>query len=335
MDKVSIIVPVYNVEKYLEKCIESILAQTFKNIEVILVNDGSSDKSGLICDKYSLIDRRIKVVHKKNTGVSDSRNYGIKVSSGKYIAFIDSDDWVDKEYINILYSNLIKYNADISVCDFIRENNESKPKQLLKEKKEILFTNIEALNQIYGELYVQMIAVVWNKLYKREIFNDLKFPIDKIHEDEYLTPIALYKCNKIIYTNKQLLHYRDTPNSIMNKKFNVKRLDYLYVLESRMKFFKENMLDELYKKNVCTYLEKVMEFYFLVKRSDIENKKNIMKELKNKLSNLNKNLDIKLPKKLKIEMVLFKVYPNLYYLMIWITLKIKGYRRDINDKVKK
>ena len=115
-DLISIVVPIYNVEKYLEKCINSIIIQTYKNIEIILVNDGSTDSSGKICDIYLKIDKRIKVVHKKNGGLSDARNVGIENAKGKYIAFIDSDDFLDSDFIEILYNLIIEYNADVSCC---------------------------------------------------------------------------------------------------------------------------------------------------------------------------------------------------------------------------
>lgn len=318
-EKISVIIPIYNVEDYLEQCVESILNQTYTNLEIILVNDGSTDSSGEICDRYKNIDKRIKVIHKENGGLSDARNYGIEASTGDYIAFLDSDDWADKNLYMTLYKNIKKNHADISICNFKKYYSDKDiEKQELNEVK--CYSNIEALERLYCNDAVIMV-VAWNKLYKRKVIGDLRFPVGKIHEDEYLTPMIIYNANKISYINNELIYYRQRENSIMNRRFNIKRLDYLYVLESRMKFFKENMLDELYEKNVCTYLEKVMEFYFLIKNSEIENKKSIMKKLKNKLSNLNKNLDINLPKNLKTEILLFNIYPGFYYIKKWLDIK--------------
>lgn len=318
-EKISVIIPIYNVEKYLSKCIDSVISQTYSNLEIILVNDGSTDSSGRICDEYEKLDKRVKVIHKENGGLSDARNYGIEASTGDYIAFLDSDDWADKKLYMTLYKNIKKNHADISICNFKKYYSDKDiEKQELNEVK--CYSNIEALERLYCNDAVIMV-VAWNKLYKRKVIGDLRFPVGKIHEDEYLTPMIIYNANKISYINNELIYYRQRENSIMNKKFNVKRLDYLYVLESRMKFFKENMLDELYEKNVCTYLEKVMEFYFLIKNSEIENKKSIMKKLKNKLSNLNKNLDINLPKNLKTEILLFNIYPGFYYIKKWLDIK--------------
>ena len=118
LPKVSIIVPIYKVEKYLNRCIDSILNQTYKNIEVILVDDGSPDRCGAICDNYSKIDKRIKVIHKKNEGLAEARNAGIKIATGEYISFVDSDDFINKNMYKVLYENAIKYDADISMCQF-------------------------------------------------------------------------------------------------------------------------------------------------------------------------------------------------------------------------
>lgn len=318
-EKISVIIPIYNVEDYLEQCVESILNQTYTNLEIILVNDGSTDSSGEICDRYKNIDKRIKVIHKVNGGLSDARNCGLENSTGEYIAFFDSDDWADEKFYDTLYTNIKKYNGDIAVCNY-KKYYSKKDIELHNSNEVICYSNIEALNQLYDKYSVQMI-IACNKLYKRKVIGGIRFPVGKIHEDEYLIPMIIYNAYKIIYINNELFYYRQRDNSIMNKKFNIKRLDYLYVLESRMKFFKENMLDELYEKNVCTYLEKVMEFYFLIKNSEIENKKSIMKKLKNKLSNLNKNLDINLPKNLKTEILLFNIYPGFYYIKKWLDIK--------------
>lgn len=318
MDKISVVVPVYNSEKYLQKCIDSILNQSFTNIEVLLVDDGSSDKSMQICRQYSEQDNRVKVFYKENSGVSDTRNFGLDKSSGNYIVFIDSDDWIDKEYLNVLYKNLINYDADVSVCNFTVGNDQNKSIKVTSNNKNIELSNIEAINEIYGDLYFQIISVVWNKLYKKELFNDLRFPVGKIHEDEYITPLILYKCRKIVYTDKELLYYRQTPNSIMNSKFNIKRLDYLYVLENRIEFFKENMLDQLYEKSIETYILKIIDFYFKVKYSDIKNKKNINKILIEKLDSIDNQWDVRLTKSLRKNLNLFKRYPYLYEIKICI-----------------
>lgn len=319
---ISIIIPVYNVEKYLCKCIDSVLEQTYKELEIILVDDGSKDSSGIICDEYENKDNRIKVIHKKNGGLSDARNYGLDSAVGKYIAFLDSDDWIDSRYIEILYNNLKKYDADISICNFKRVNDE---KQLLSgnENKTILYNNIEAMQEIYKSNSVEII-VAWNKLYKKECFKEMRFPKGKIHEDEYLIPILLYYAKKIVYTDIELIYYRQTLNSIMNSKFNVNRLDYLYVLKKRTEFFKTHGLSELYLLAIENEIQKNMEYYYVIKESDIDNKVEIMVKIKKDLENIIKNSSVKLPFNIKVKSMIFKITPYLYRKFSALTIKIEG-----------
>lgn len=313
-EKISVIIPIYNVEKYLPKCINSVLNQTYSNLEIILVNDGSTDSCKQICEEYKKLDNRIKIINKKNGGLSDARNYGIEASTGNYIAFLDSDDWIDKELYMTLYKIIKRYDADISVCNFKKSylNGDNKTHNSGKIK---CYSNIEALNELYGKNSVQMI-VAWNKLYKRSTIKELRFPVGRIHEDEYLTPIIIYNANKLVYIDNQLIYYRQTPNSIMNSKFNIKRLDYLYALENRIEFFKENMLDQLYEKSIETYILKIIDFYFKVKCSDIKNKKNINKILIEKLDSIDNQWDVRLTKGLRKNLNLFKRYPYLYEIKI-------------------
>ena len=184
-DKITIVVPVYKVEKYLRRCIESILQQTYKNIEIILVDDGSPDNCGKICDEYKEKDNRIIVIHKENGGLSDARNAGIDIATGKYIAFIDSDDYVANNFISSLYDVCIKNECEIAQCKFKRVTEDYK-----EEQKEISETTIldgkSAIKEIYGQNDVYTI-VAWNKLYLKNLFNDIRYTVGKIHEDESTT----------------------------------------------------------------------------------------------------------------------------------------------------
>lgn len=245
MDIISIIVPIYNVEKYIVRCVDSIINQTYVNTEIILVDDGSPDKCGSICDEYQRRDHRVIVIHKPNGGLSDARNYGINVASGKYITFIDSDDWVTNDYLEKLYNLLIDQKADISICNHQRVY--SIDSNIIKEKKITIyeFTNIEALNYLTdSSLYIQMI-VSWGKLYKTELFKYVMFPVGKIHEDEFTTYKLYYFSKKIVYTNEPLLYYLQRNDSIMGRGFNIKsRLHKIEAFEERIKFYEhENLLD--------------------------------------------------------------------------------------------
>lgn len=154
---ISIIIPIYNVEKYLNKCIDSILNQTYSDLEIILVDDGSTDKSSEICEYYKEIDNRIRVIHKKNGGLSEARNVGIDIAKGEYIAFLDSDDWADENLYKRLYQLSQKYSSDISMCSFKWVQNEKEV--LNKIDEEIVYSNLEALNKIYDKNYTNIIVL--------------------------------------------------------------------------------------------------------------------------------------------------------------------------------
>lgn len=260
-DLVSVIVPIYKVEDYLEKCIESIISQTYKEIEVILVNDGSPDNCLKICNDYAKRDNRIIVVDKKNGGLSDARNAGISQSTGKYLVFIDSDDYIESNMIEELYNNIVDTQADISICNFYKTINgvDYKNKSIYNGSIDSDGKNI--YNMLYNKHSIQTI-ISWNKIYKRELFNDCKYPVGLIHEDQYIICDILKKCKKISYiTDKFLYHYVERNNSIM-KTFNVKRFDIVAGLNKRIELF-ENMN---YKDLVArTKLEKIQLLHYLLK----------------------------------------------------------------------
>ncbi len=241
---ISVIVPVYQVEEFLARCVDSLLRQTYRNIEVILVDDGSPDRCGEICDQYARRDPRIRVIHKDNGGLSDARNAGIGSAKGDFISFVDSDDWVHDEYIERLYRLLKSRDADIAICDFIRTSAENINTDL-SEEVIYEYSNIDALQQYIDKFHVQMV-VAWGKLYKKRLFDDVSFPIGRIHEDEFTTHKVLFKARKIVFTTLKLLCYRQREDSIMGAKFKLKnRLDALDALLERSAFFESIGLAEL------------------------------------------------------------------------------------------
>ncbi|AGK95887.1 glycosyltransferase family 2 protein [Clostridium pasteurianum] len=263
MSKISIIVPIYNVEKYLEKCLDSILGQAFKDFELILVDDGSPDNCGSICDRYLKLDSRIKVIHKENGGLSSARNAGLDIAVGEYIGFVDSDDWVDANMYTRLYSIAKETDADIVQCRFKKSYDEKINNIKTNTNKFELIDKFKALNNLiaYGEMHVQMV-VAWNKLYRKSLFNEIRFPNGKIHEDEFTTYKLLYKSNKVALTENELYYYRQTSNSIMNAKFNKKRLDYLEALEETLSFFKKVNNEYLYNMTTIRYVDNLKKYYF-------------------------------------------------------------------------
>ena len=277
----SIIVPVYNVEKYLENCINSLINQTLHNIEIILVDDGSTDNSGLICDQYQLIDKRIKVIHKQNRGISDTRNIGIKNATGRYIGFVDSDDCVKKTMFETLYNIALENDADIVQCDFTRIY-ENQKNNICKQ------LDIQKINEYKGEdvLYKldgkegEKIVVVWNKIYKKELFDGIKFPLNKINEDEFITYKLIHKSRKLIDVDMKMYYYRQREDSIMSKEFSIERLDVIEALEERREYFKLNKLNVLAKKTDATISTYLKGFYTEVSNSQIKDKKIILKRIK-------------------------------------------------------
>ncbi len=210
---ITIIVPIYQVEKYLKKCIDSILNQTYKNLEIILVDDGSTDNSPKICDDYKKKDNRIKVIHKENGGLSDARNAGMKIATGKYIGFIDSDDYIKSDMYQVLYENIVKTNADISICDFlaIKENDSN---YTMEERKQDIneYNTIEALRLLIEN---KIRSYAWNKLYKRELLAGIQFPKGKKMEDLAVMYKIFEKAEKIVNTNKTEYYYLQRSSSIL------------------------------------------------------------------------------------------------------------------------
>ncbi|MBQ2116841.1 MAG: glycosyltransferase family 2 protein [Lachnospiraceae bacterium] len=243
-EKISIIVPVYNVDKYLEVCIDSIINQTYKNIEIILVDDGSTDKSGRICDEYAKKDDRICVIHQVNQGLSKARNIGFSASTGVYIAFVDSDDFISPVYIETLYKIILRYNADISVCEYTQEQNDIDTKYLPDNNKEYKKDAVTMLRQWHGKLK-QIETVAWNKLYKREILESMSpeiFPTGKTHEDVYTSHLFVEKASGIAITNRKLYYYRKRDNSISRKRTKESIRQDLEAQQARLLYFKSKKM---------------------------------------------------------------------------------------------
>lgn len=308
--KISIIVPIYKVEKYLEKCIDSILEQTFTDFELILVDDGSPDKCGKICDEYELKDNRIKVIHKKNGGLSDARNSGIKIAKGEYLGFIDSDDWINREMYEILYMNAIKYKADIAVCDF----RDVQEEYIVKEKLNLVYdiellSNIETLNKLYTTKTTFVIAC--NKIYKKELFNNLEYRVGRIYEDEFIIHELIYKSKKVIYINAKLYFYLKRPDSIVGASFTAKKLDKLDARKERIEFFRTIGEKELIFNSEVDYINLLLWNYYIIKS---QSEKTYIKKLRKEFNNMFKFI-IKNPTisyKFKCALFIFLVSENIY-----------------------
>lgn len=218
---ISVVIPVFRVEKYLSRCVESVINQSYKNIEIIVVDDGSDDHCPALCDELSKKDDRIVVYHKENGGLSDARNFGLERANGKYITFIDSDDTVDMDYIKQLYETLVDNNADISVCGYtvVYDNGKIIPNS---NNKKMVLSQKEALEKI---LYQEDFNVAtWAKMYKIELFKNIKFPKGKIFEDSFTTYKLILGSSIIACNMKSQYNYLIRSNSILTSSFSEKKL---------------------------------------------------------------------------------------------------------------
>lgn len=251
---ISIIIPVYKVEKYLEKCIQSVINQTYKNIQIILVDDGSPDNCGKICDEYAERDQRIEVIHKSNGGLSDARNKGLEIAKGEYIGFVDSDDYIEADMYEVLYNLLKQYNADVSICNFYTVSQE---KIAIKNADNGIkeYNRIEILKEILLDNNIQSYA--WNKLYKKELFNEIKYPVGKKYEDIGTTFYLLEKCNKVVVTGKPEYYYINRQDSIVNNVTETTITDYIELIMQRYDYIEENIKElSSYNKN---YLKRILK----------------------------------------------------------------------------
>lgn len=230
---VSIIVPVYKVENYLPECIDSIVNQTYRNIEVILIDDGSPDKCPQICDNYALQDSRIKVVHKINGGLSDARNIGLDICNGEYIIFVDSDDIIHKKMVERLVSTLEEENAEIVECSTIRFNNSINVSSFI-EGQATIYNKVDALRELILDHAFHQ--TVWNKIYTKKVIDNILFPVGKYNEDEYWTYRVFANANKVVSLPDSLYYYRQRDNSIIHHRYSIKRLDALEAKVMRKEF---------------------------------------------------------------------------------------------------
>ena len=286
---ISIIVPVYQVEEYLSQCIESIIRQTYKDIEIILVDDGSLDSSGDICDKFARTDNRIKVIHTKNGGVSKARNIGLKNACGKYICFIDSDDYVKEDYIERLFELCIENDSDISICGVIDiENGQVKNKS---KAINTVYSSTQAIKEVFEEK--NFYCVMWAKMFKKRLFEYYNFCEDTaVAEDLQIIYKIFDEASSIAINTKECLYYyRVREGSTQNSKFNKNHEKELEILEEAIVYLRDKhkeILGSVVKKYVSVS-------YRLIKKSIIDGKykKQFAVKVKNGIKKYRKELKIK------------------------------------------
>ena len=314
MSEISIIVPVYDVEKYLENCIESILNQTFKDFELILVDDGSTDNSGKICDIYEKKDSRIKVIHKNNGGLSSARNAGLDIACGKYVGFIDSDDSIHPRMYEILYDLIKKYESDISCCNYKKIYDIFKDEYENVNSLEVIeMSNIEAIKNLYDKEIGVKLVIACNKLYRKNLFDNIRYKVGRVHEDEFMAHRILYNCKKITYVDNELYYYLQREGSIMSQISYKRKVDTLLSKSDRMRFCNKLGLTSM-SDNICKTYE--FEFFNLYKQLLNEDSENaeFLKEIRRdfilNLYILLRQKDIHI--KEKISCLIFAVSPKVY-----------------------
>lgn len=252
MATISVIVPIYNTEKYLNRCVDSILNQTFTDYELILVDDGSPDNCGKICDDYAKRDNRVNVIHKQNGGLSEARNYGIdwalENSDSEWITFIDSDDWVHPLFLELLLDAVVKNNVNLGICDYLSTKVDELEEKEINNRVELFSTE-----DFWIQNNKKSIAA-WGKIYKKQDFFDIRYPVGKLHEDAFTTHKILFKHKRIAYVNERLYYYYFNHNSIMRSTWTPKRID---ELDGRIAII--NFFDDINKDNLKKYaIEKLI-----------------------------------------------------------------------------
>lgn len=247
--KISVIVPVYNVERYLERCLNSIINQTYQNLEIIVVDDGSKDHSGILADKIAQSDARIKVIHKRNGGLSDARNAGLDIATGAFIGFVDSDDYIEPVMYERLFEACKKSNAAIAICGRFQESEESGQRKEMFTCEKTIVSGKEAAKKLL--LYDNCDSAAWDKLYSSELFEKMRYPYGVLHEDLNFTIRLLFRCEKVAYIGAPLYHYMVRENSICKQPFTSRRFD----------LYNQASLCREYVNIICPELSKAADYF--------------------------------------------------------------------------
>ena len=311
MELISVIIPIYMVEKEIDRCINSVMKQSYSYLEIILVDDGSLDRCGQICDNYKKKDLRVRVIHKKNGGLSDARNAGIEAAKGEYIYLLDSDDYIHPNTILLLYKNLVENNADISIASHIKGYCEEFKWGVLDNDIEII-SGKELLIKQDKDNYID-IVVAWNKLYKKSVFQDLKYPKGRIHEDEYVIYKILYAMSRCVYSKAKTYYYYQRQESIIGQGYSIRTKDVIQAFEERMNYFK--------KENEILYIQSLQYLMSALSRNILGlktiNKKVEARKLKKVYKGyLKENVYLSpMPKKKKLKYSMFYYFEPIYSIL--------------------
>lgn len=306
---ISVIVPIYNVEDYLNRCVESIVNQTYKNLEIILVDDGSTDKCPQMCDNWAAKDNRIRVIHKENYGQASARNDALEIALGELIGFVDSDDYIDLDMYTSLYRIMRNNDCDIVECTKCDFSDNEKP-DIKGSGAIILFNQEEAIKDFLKETHLK--CTVWNMLVKSEIAKRIRFDDGKTHEDILWPYRAYMKADKIVYLDKALYFYYQRSNSTMNRVYSEKRFDGLDALEERAKLVK-NDYPEYYSLATRSYLGACKyQYQYLCRQPKSEEFENYKRIIYSRFINGDKKaLFEDLSLKYKFWFAMFSMAPNM------------------------
>lgn len=305
--KISVIVPVYNAEKYLRRALDSICNQTYKNLEIILVDDGSTDGSGSICDEYKEKDERIVLVHQKNSGVSVTRNKALSLCTGEIIAFVDADDYIVPCFFEKMLQLKKEYNAEMAICNFKRFSSDEIP-DVDENKGDIqVWNREEALKNVYGSKGYLVSGTLWNKLYDAKLFEDLYFPEGLKNEDEFLLPKLIDRATNVVFTSDIMYYYYENKNSITTENSYLLSEDIYKVFDDRMQYFREKGAGYNYfiKLTEKEYLDRIISRY----------KKTESKKLRHRYQEKYKQFKNDVP---GIGYLIFYYSPKLYYIIVKI-----------------
>lgn len=312
---ISVIVPVFNVEDYLVRCIDSILNQIYSNLEIILIDDGSPDKCGMICDYYAGRDGRITVIHSKNEGLSAARNKGIDISKGEYITFIDSDDYVSDGYILKMVQVAEKFQCDVVQCGFVKGESSVFPVISQSTKIEFFDNSSVFFNR-------KLKVTAWAKLFRSEVLKPFRFPEGKINEDEFFTYKVVYFSKKVVIMDISLYYYFQSPSSIMRGKNKKIRLDFIDAYQERLDLFLRNGehdLVELTKKELAI---RAMLYFIKFKKMNSETRNKLMSTFYSNTKGIIYSDVISIKERLIL--ILFGISPNITSQIARAYLFLKG-----------
>ena len=318
MPEISVIVPVYKVEKFIYRCVESILNQTFSDFELILVDDGSPDSCPHICDEYAKKDSRVHVIHKQNGGLSDARNVGKEKATGNYITFVDSDDWIHEKYLERLYNACLCFDAEVSVCGYFRTENKE-----LNISAERFTVKTYSPEDFWCSLELNHAIAPWGKLYKRELDEGIQFPVGKLHEDVFTTHEYIFAAQKIAFFPAEMYYYYINPDSITGKGWYPKRMDAVEAFRIQTEFFHKNGFKHAEKRSAEKYVDIAIGHYSqlcqLNQYDDI--RKDLKKEIRKAL--------IKYKKYIKSK----KEWEYIYFQFFPVEMKLRNYCVQAKKKI--